>query len=336
MAVSGLSQKGMVINMPADVMKRPDGSARGRGAGAASVNRLSKLTHGWNALFLAFLLIGTLLVLVPLILIVVVSFSSEKSIAYRGFSYLPSEWTLTAYEYLFKTGDQLLQSYLVTILYTATGTLISLVCMTMFSYVITQRQFFFRKALTWFLFFTMLFSGGLIPYYILVVRYLAIHNSIWIFLLSNTVSAYYVIILRTFIRSTIPESLIESARIDGAGHFAIFIKIVLPLFKAGIATVGLFNIVSRWNDWFVGMLYVENPKLIPLQTMLIKLQATIDFIKNNAAIAGTPDGIALLQTIPDQSMRMACTLIVILPVIFAYPFFQRYFISGMTLGSIKE
>jgi putative aldouronate transport system permease protein len=322
--------------MSEQTLRKPSEPERGKGLEAASGNRLSMLTHGWNALFLAILLLGTLLVLVPLILIFIISFSSEKSIAYNGFSYFPSEWSLKAYEYLFRTGDQLLQSYLVTILYTVSGTLISLVCMTMFSYVITQRQFYFRKGLTWYLFFTMLFSGGLVPFYILVVRYLHINNSIWIFLLTNTVSAYYVIILRTFIRTTIPESLIESARIDGAGHFAIFVKIVLPLFKAGIATVGLFNVVTRWNDWFVGMLYVENPKLIPLQTMLIKLQATIDFIKNNAAVAGTPDGIALLQTIPDQSMRMACTIIVILPIIFAYPFFQKYFVSGMTLGSIKE
>ena len=330
-------KQGEPANKQGGLALRQSGPAQRQGGSAGtSVNRLAMLTHGWNAVFLAVLLIGTLLVIVPLALIFIVSFSSEKSIAYSGFSFFPSEWSLKAYEFLFRTGDQLLQSYIVTIFYTVTGTLLSLSCMTMFSYVIAQRQFFFRRGLMWYLFFTMLFSGGLVPYYILVVRYLHINNTIWIFLLTNTVSAYYVIILRTFIRTTIPESLFESARIDGAGHFAIFVKIVLPLFKAGIATVGLFNVVSRWNDWFVGMLYAENAKLIPLQTMLIKLQNTIDFIKNNAAIAGTPDGIALLQTLPDQSMRMACTILVILPVIFAYPYFQQFFISGMTLGSIKE
>jgi len=269
-------------------------------------------------------------------LVVIVSFTAEKSIAYRGFSFFPSEWSTLAYDYLFKWGDQLVQSYLVTIFYTISGTLLSLAVMTTFAYVISQRQFVFRRGLTWYLFFTMLFSGGLVPSYILNVRYLHINNTIWIFLLSGTVGAFSVIILRTFIRSTIPESLVESARIDGAGHFTIFIRIVLPLFKAGIATIGLFNMVNRWNDWFVGMLYIENPKLVPLQTMLIRLQNTIDFLRNNAAIAGTPDGIALLQTLPDQSMRMATTLLVILPIIFAYPFFQQYFVQGLTVGSIKE
>ena len=299
-------------------------------------NKLTMLSHGWNVLFLIILAVGTLTVIIPMLLVVIVSFSSEISIANIGFSFFPKEWTLKAYEYIFITGDQLLQSYLVTIFYTVAGTAISLTIMTMFAYVITQRSFFFHRGLTWYLFFTMLFSGGLVPSYILNVRYLAIHNSIWIFLLFNLCNAYYVIILRTFIRTTIPASLIESARIDGAGHFTIFTRIVLPLFKAGVATVGLFNVVTRWNEWFTGMLYIDNPKLIPLQTMLIRLQATIDFLKQNAAVAGTPDGIQLLLTVPDQSMRMACTLIVILPILFAYPFFQQYFVSGLTLGSIKE
>jgi len=301
-----------------------------------TVNRLTLLPHGWNILFIVILFIGMLTVLIPMMLVIIVSFSSEFSIAQRGFSFFPIEWTLSAYEYLFQTGDQLLQSYLITIFYTVAGTIISLVFMTTFAYVISQRHFVFWKALTWYMVFTMLFSGGLVPAYILNVRYLRIHNSIWIFLLSGTVTAFFVIILRTFIRTAIPESLLESARIDGAGHFTIFLKIVLPLSKAGIATVALFNVINRWNDWFIGMLYVDNPSLIPLQTMLIRLQNTIDFIRQNAAIAATPEGIALLSALPDQSMRMAITIVVILPIIFAYPFFQRYFVSGMTLGSIKE
>jgi putative aldouronate transport system permease protein len=207
--------------------------------------------------------------------------------------------------------------------------------MTMYAYVISQRNFKHCRFLTWFLFFTMLFSGGLVPSYILNVRYLHINNTVWIFLLPSLVNAYYTIILRTFIRTTIPDTLFDAARIDGAGHFRIFISIVLPLFKTGIATVGLFSLVSRWNDWFIGMLYIENPKLVPLQTLLTKLQDSINYLKQNAAIAGTPDGIALLRTLPQESLRMACTVAVILPILFAYPFFQRYFVQGLTVGSIK-
>jgi putative aldouronate transport system permease protein len=299
------------------------------------VNKLTSLSKGWNAVFVIILFFISLLVIIPMLLVLVVSFSSEISIADNGYTFFPSEWTLDGYKYLFKTGDQLLDSYLVTIFHSATGTLMSLTVMTMFSYVIAQKRFRHSRLFTWILFFTMLFSGGLVPSYILNVRYLHINNTIWIFLLPSLVNAYYTVILRTFIRTTIPDTLFEAARIDGAGHFRVFVSIVLPLLKAGIATVGLFNIVSRWNDWFTGMLYIQTPKLIPLQTLLTKLQNTIDFLKQNASIASTPDGIALLRTLPDENMRMACTMIVILPILFAYPFFQRYFIQGLTVGSIK-
>ncbi|HOJ09444.1 MAG TPA: carbohydrate ABC transporter permease [Clostridiales bacterium] len=299
------------------------------------VNKLTLLSKGWNAVFVIILFFMALLVVIPMLLILIVSLSSEISIADYGYTFFPSEWTLDGYRYLFKTGDQLADSYLVTIFYSITGTLMSLTVMTMFAYVIAQKKFKHSRLFTWLLFFTMLFSGGLVPIYILNVRYLHINNSIWIFLLPSLVNAYYTVILRTFIRTTIPDTLFEAARIDGAGHFRIFVSIVLPLFKTGIATVGLFNMVSRWNDWFTGMLYIQNPKLVPLQTLLTKLQNTIDFLKQNAAIAGTPDGIALLRTLPDENMRMACTIIVILPILFAYPFFQRYFVQGLTMGSIK-
>lgn len=300
-----------------------------------SVNELTLISKGWNAVFVIILFLIALLVIIPMVLIIVVSFSSEISIANKGYSFFPTEWSLDGYKYLLKTGDQLLDSYIITIFYTITGTVMSLSAMTMYAYVIAQKNFRFTKHLTWLLFFTMLFSGGLVPGYILNVRYLNINDTIWIFLLPTLVNAYYTIILRTFIKTTIPDTLFEAARIDGAGHFRIFISIVLPLFKAGIATVGLFSLVSRWNDWFVGMLYIQNPKLIPLQTLLTKLQDNIDFLKKNAAIAGTPDGIALLRTMPNQNLRMATTVAVVLPILFAYPFFQRYFVHGLTIGSIK-
>ncbi|HHV96733.1 MAG TPA: carbohydrate ABC transporter permease [Clostridiaceae bacterium] len=299
------------------------------------VNKLTMLSKGWNAVFMVILFIVALLVLIPMLLVIIVSFSSEMSIADNGYSFFPSEWTLDGYKYLFKTGDQLLDSYIVTIFHSLTGTLMSLTVMTMFAYVIAQKSFRHCKLFTWILFFTMLFSGGLVPSYILNVRYLHINNTIWIFLLPSLVNAYYTIILRTFIRTTIPDTLFEAARIDGAGHFRIYASIVLPLFKTGIATVGLFSMVSRWNDWFTGMLYIQNPKLVPLQTLLTKIQNTIDFLKQNAAIAGTPDGVTFLRQLPDENMRMACTMMVVLPILFAYPFFQRYFVQGLTVGSIK-
>ncbi len=299
------------------------------------VSKFNQIPRGWDAFFMVILLFVSLFMLVPLALVIIVSFSSESSIALKGYSLIPLEWTMQGYEYLFKVGDQVFASYRITIIHTALGTLMSLFVMTMYSYVIAQRNFVHRKFFTWFLFFTMLFSGGLVPHYIMNVRYLHIDNSLWIFLLPSLVSAYNVIILRTFITSTIPDTLFEAARIDGANHFRIYFSIVLPLFKAGIATIALFNVVGRWNDWFTGMLYVKNPKLIPIQTMLKNIQDNIEFLKQNAEVAGTPDGLQLLNSLPDQNLRMGCTVLVIVPILCAYPFFQRYFVQGLTVGSVK-
>lgn len=298
-------------------------------------NRFNSIGRVPNAIITTILSLISLLMIVPMILIVIVSFSSDASISNVGFSFWPAEWSLEGYQYLFKMGDQVLDSYLITIFYTVTGTIMSLSVMSMFAYVIAQRNFVAKKFFTWMLFFTMLFSGGLVPSYILNVRYLNMYDTVWVFLLPSLVSAYNVIILRTFIQTTIPDTLFEAAKIDGAGHFRIFVQIVLPLFKAGLATIGLFNVVARWNDWFTGMLYIDTPQLVPIQTLLQKIQSQIDFLKNNAAVAGTPDGVALLRSLPTQSLRMACVVIIVLPVLMAYPFFQRYFVSGLTIGSVK-
>ena len=299
-------------------------------------NKFNVIGRGWNALFTTILCIVSLTMIIPMALVVVVSFSSELSIANKGFSFFPETWTLEGYRYLAKMGDQVLRSYGITIFYTVTGTLMSLTVMSLYAYVLAQRSFRHHKFMTWILFFTMLFGGGLVPSYILNVRYLHIYDTIWVFLLPSLVSAYNVIILRTFIQTTIPESLFEAARIDGANHLQVFGKIVLPLYKAGLATIGLFNVVGRWTDWFTGVLYIENPNLVPLQTLLQKIQSSIEFIKQNAAVAGTPDGIELMRNLPQQNLRMACMIIIILPVLAAYPFFQRYFVSGLTIGSVKE
>ena len=299
-------------------------------------NRFNSLTPGWNATFSVILILISLLALIPMLLVVIVSFSSEASISYNGFSFWPSEWTLAGYGYLGKMGDQVLNSYIITIVHSVFGTFCCLAVMSLYAYVIAQRNFPARRFFTWFLFFTMLFSGGLVPSYMLNANVYHLRDSFWIFIIPSLVSAYHVIILRTFIISTIPETLFEAGKIDGAGHFRIFLKIVLPLFKAGIATIGLFQLVGRWNDWFTAYLYVDSSRLVPLQTLLQKIQNNIDFLKNNAEIAGTPEGLNMLRNLPTQNLRMACTVIVVLPILCAYPFFQRYFVSGLTIGSVKE
>ena len=297
---------------------------------------MNKISRKWNVIFNLLLLAFAMFVILPVLLMVIVSFSSSNSIQKVGYNFFPIEWSLEGYRYAFKMGDQLLNSYIVTITNAVIGTVLSLFLMSMYAYVICQKKFWLERILTFYLFFTMLFNGGLVSSYVFNVRYYHLQDTFWILLLSGLVNAYWVIILRTFIKTSIPEALFESAKMDGASHFMIYFKIVLPLSKAGLGTIGLFSFVGKWNDWFTGMLYIENPKLVPLQTLLTKLQKNVDYIKNNAEILSTPEGMKMLRDMPGTNLRMACTVLAIVPVLFVYPYFQRYFVTGLTVGSIKE
>lgn len=300
-----------------------------------NARNFNQISNGWNNVIKVILILISFTILLPLALVVIISISSGESIALNGYSLFPSEITMKAYQNLMKTGSQIRDSYLVTIFHSFTGTAISLLVMSMFAFVLAQKNLPGKNVLMFITFFTMLFSGGLVPSYMLNVRYLHLDDTIWIFLIPNLVNAFYVIILRTFIRTGIPFSLFEAATIDGANYFTVYLNIVLPLSKAGLATIGLFSLVGRWNDWFTGMLYINSPKLVPLQTMLLKIQRDIEFIKVNADLSTTPTGLQLLDTMPTESTRMAITIISVIPILFAYPFFQRYFVKGLTVGSIK-
>lgn len=297
--------------------------------------QINRISRKWSLIFHLILMLVVVIVVLPVLLVVIVSFSSSASIDSVGYTFFPEEWSLEAYRYVVRMGEQLVASYIVTIAYSVIGTVLSLAVMSLYAYVLCQKDFWLNRALTWFVFFTMLFGGGLVPSYLLNVRYYHLKDTFWILILPGLVNASWVIILRTFIKTTIPEALFDSARIDGAGHFTVFLRIVCPLFKAGVGTVGLFGFVGRWNDWFTGMLYIESPKLVPLQTMLTKIQNSVEFLKTNSRMASTPDGLTMLKSIPGANLIMACTVLVVLPVLFAYPFFQRYFVTGLTVGSIK-
>ena len=298
-------------------------------------NRFNSISTPWNTTFSVAMILLALFTLAPLVLVVIVSFSSSLSIARNGYTFFPSEFSTDAYAYLIKTGSQVRDSYLITIFYTVAGTFLSLFVMSMYAFVLSQKRFHAQKFYTYVLFFTMLFSGGLVPSYIVNVRYLHMYDTIWIFLLPSLISAYNCIILRTFINTSIPDALFEAARIDGASNFRVYLQIVLPLFKAGLATIGLFQVVGRWNNWFTGLLYIESPKLIPLQTMLQRIQRDIDFVKKNSDLMGSQEGQDMLASLPTESMQMAILVVSILPILFAYPFFQRYFVQGITIGSVK-
>jgi len=299
-------------------------------------HHFNRLTPFWDFVVTTILIIAALLTLMPVVLVVIISFSSADSIAMNGYRFIPSGWSFEAYRAVLKSGKQILDSYIVTIAHTTLGTISSLTVMSMFAFALSQKKFKARRFLTFFTFFTMLFSGGLVPSYIINVRYLNLYDNFLIYILPSLVSAYHVIILRTFIITTIPDTMIEAGKIDGASDFTVFVKIVLPLFKPGLATIALFNVVGRWNEWFTGMLYISNPKLIPLQTMLTKIQQNIDFLKQSiGSTVGSEEMLEALKRMPSDSTRMATTIISVLPVMLIYPFFQRYFIKGLTIGSIK-
>ncbi|GIN41856.1 ABC transporter permease [Heyndrickxia oleronia] len=287
-----------------------------------------------NTFFSVLLGIMTFLCVFPFIYVIIISFTSEESIVRNGFQIIPSEWSTDAYRYLWNVKDQLLGSYGVTILVTVVGTIISVLMISFYAYAISRPQFKYRRFFTFFAFFTMLFSGGLVPTYIVVTQFLHLKNSIWALILPLVMNAFYIIVMRTFFMKSVSESILESARIDGASEWRIFFQIVFPLSLPGIATIALFSTLGYWNDWFTALLYIDDPKLVPLQALLMKIEANLEFMRQNVEVGLMQQ--SLFNTLPQDSAKMAMVVIATLPIAVSYPFFQKYFISGLTIGGVKE
>jgi len=302
---------------------------------AKSYNKLNSISTGWNIVLSLLLIFAAAITVAPVLLVVSVSLTASTSLTEYGYKFIPREWTIDAYKYLWHQGRQIVIGYKVTVSYTLINTVLSLLIMSMYSYVLAQKGFRHRKFFTFIGFFTMLFSGGMVPSYIFNVKYYGLYNSFLIFVVGGLFSFYNCVILRTFLTTTIPDSLFEAARIDGAGHVRIYWQIVMPLFKAGLATIGLFKVVGCWNDYFTGMLYIDDPKLVPLATMLTKILNNIDYVKNNSQNMSTQEIEALIGKMPTEAARMAIAVVSTAPILMAYPFFQRYFVQGLTIGSVK-
>jgi len=270
----------------------------------------------------------------PFLFVVIISFSDEMALSKNGYRIIPEQWSLKAYKYVFQSGDQLLQSYGVTILVTVIGTILSLVLIALFSYAISRRSFKYRNFFAFFAFFTMLFNGGLVPTYIVVTQLLGLKDSMWALILPLTVNAFYIMIMRTFFSISVPESIIEAGKIDGASELGIFTRLVLPLSLPGLATIGLFSTLGYWNDWFNALLYIDNPNLVPLQAMLMRIENSMQFILQNSNNPSV--NVGLLSSLPQESSRMAMVVLATGPIVLAYPFFQRYFVQGLTIGAVKE
>ncbi|MHC1750664.1 MAG: carbohydrate ABC transporter permease [Cellulosilyticaceae bacterium] len=300
--------------------------------GIEKFNRVSKKT---NVLLSAlFILLGCTCVL-PMILVFMISFSSEASIAQYGYSFLPKEFVLNAYKYLWEAKDSIFTAFKVSIIVTVGGTVIGLLLNTSIAYSLSRSNFRFRKFFTWVIFIPMLFSGGMISFYIVVANMLGLKDNLLALMLPMAVSSFYIIILRTFFQTTVPDSLIESAKIDGASQLRIFTTIVLPISLPAIATIGLFLTFAYWNDWYNAMLFIDSAKLVPLQGVLNRIQLNIEFINKNSSLLGASAS-DIIARLPTESVRMAIVVLVVLPIACSYPFFQKYFISGLTIGAVKE
>jgi putative aldouronate transport system permease protein len=285
-----------------------------------------------NAIIHLFFLLLSIGILAPFLLIVSVSLTDEKSLTELGYSFLPSEFSLVAYDFILRTPAALLRAYGNTIIVTLTGTILSLLITSMVAYTISRRDYRLRVPLTVYIFFTMLFSGGLVPFYILMTQYLQLKDSLWAIILPGMLSPFYVLIMKGFM-GKIPHELIESAKVDGASEWRIFFRMILPLSTPALATLGLFIAFNYWNEWFNALLFIDNDKLVPLQLLLVRIMNTLDFLRNNSEYIQNL-GLDMSQ-LPNESMRMALVILVAGPMMFVFPFFQKYFVQGMTVGSLK-
>jgi len=273
-----------------------------------------------------------LLALIPVYVIVIASVTSEHALTANGYRLWPEEFSTVAYTFLFSKGSIIVTAYINTILATLAGTLLSVVMVGLYAYALSRDNFKFKGFFTFYAFFTMLFGGGLVAYYMVTRQVLQIQNSLWALFLPSAFSPFWVIVMRTFYKTNVPNEIIESARIDGAGEWRTLLQIVLPLSVPGLATVALFSAIGIWNNFFNCLLLVDEARYYSLQFTIYTTLNNIRFLLENA---DKMQGLVNLSALPSQTFRMAMAVVTVGPIIFAYPFFQRYFIRGLTMGSIK-
>lgn len=281
-----------------------------------------------NTIVYASTAIFSVICLIPFWLMVAGSITLENSILKNGYQMFPKEFSLQAYQMIF-TGNRVWRSYLVTITVTVLGTLISIIVTSMLAYAISLKSVKFANQIAFFVFFTMLFTGGIVPWYILTSQYLKLGNTIWGLIFPYTVNAWFMFLMRNFFKG-IPDSIMESGRIDGANDIRILFKIILPLSLPALATIGLFYSLQYWNDWWLALMLIDDEKMFPLQFLLRALVSNL----MNAATSLNPN-MKVLETPPAYSVRMATSVITIGPIILAYPFIQKYFVKGLAVGAVK-
>ena len=285
-------------------------------------------------ILLFFVFLFTVFCFAPVVLVFVSAFADEMWINQHGFSFLPGQWSMNGVNSVLRYGSQLATSYGITILITVSGTFLGLLIMSMYAYSICRPGFRLTKFLSIFLLIPMLFNGGQLSGYVVFTSWYGLKDSLWLLILPLCVTTMNVIILRTYIANAIPGELMEAAKIDGAGDYRTFFQITLPLLKPSLAAVGFMMATAYWNDWQNALIYISSNNKKPLQLLLINIQKSIEFLLNNNNVPAAARA-AMGNTIPQYSSTMATVIVVIGPIMIVYPFFQKYFIKGLTVGSVK-
>ena len=295
--------------------------------------KMNRVRPGTNAGFNLLFTLLAAMAIIPVLYVFMISISSEESIRVSGYSFVPQSFSNSAYMFLWNERATILSALWISVLVTVSGTVLGLALTTTMGYVLSRPGFKLKGFYTWVVFIPMIFNGGMVASYVVNANILNMKNTIWALILPLAVSSFNIIVCKTFFRSTIPDSIIESAKIDGASQLRIFGTIVLPISKPVLATIGLFLTFGYWNDWFQSSLYISRAELVSLQALLNNMMKSLDYIANNPSA-----GLSLQQyrnSMPSESVRMAIAIVIVIPIACAYPFFQKYFISGLTIGAVK-
>lgn len=278
-------------------------------------------------------IITALACVLPMLLMAIASFTDNDILNTKGYSYFPEKWSLDAYKFLFTQSTAIIRSIGISVIVTVVGTTLGLFFTMMLAYALSRDDLPGRRIMMFFVVFTLLFNGGMVPTYFMYVNYLHIKNTIFGLLVPYLlVNGFNVLLMRTYFRNNIPKELLESARIDGAGEVRSFFSIALPISTPIMATIGMLIGISYWNDWYNGMLYVTDPELFSMQSFLNKIMMDIQFLSQTS---GTSDANSIIANIPSGAVRMAMAFIATIPVIIIFGFVRRYFAKGLTVGSVK-
>lgn len=296
-------------------------------------NKLNRISVTANISINLVFIVCTVVCIAPLLLVVAISLTEEMDILLFGYSFIPREFSIKSYEYVMKAGEIIWRAYGITIFVTVVGTCLSLLIICMYAYPLSRQSFRYKSQFAFFAYFTMIFGGGLVPWYMVYTHLVPIKGTVWILIVPYLMNAWFVMIMRTFFRTTVHESIIESARIDGAGEFRTFFVIVLPLCRAGLATIGLFCTLNYWNDWYLPLVFLTDTKLFNIQFLMYQTLMTIQYLTQGGA--NFSNATSVMKDLPNEGARMAIAVISIGPIILAYPYFQKYFVKGLTVGAVK-